>query len=343
MSVIIRSRITKGRPTVLYLDISHDGKRKRVDLKTSDMREAKRIAAEVERDLVLNGWGKGRGEAIRLDDLMRNYLYHSRTTKAAKTTETERDAFAAFFKVIGNPKLGEITADHFERFRAVRIQTVKPSSVNVALRHLKAAFNWAVERGLLRESPAAKVRLNRVPKNLHPRFLSEAEVERLRVEIADDPELLHVVNFALWTGMRRNEIVNVCWSDLDMERRTITVQNRVGFQTKSGRSRVIPINPALHTMLVSIRPVSALPGDRVFPINYWSLGKRFLLSVRRAKIEGKVSLHTLRHTFASHLVMKGVDLASIQEILGHHDVTVTMIYSHVSPEHLARTVDKLPY
>jgi integrase len=343
MSVIIRSKTKDGRVIALYLDISYGGKRKRVALKSIDMREAKKVAADVERRLLTEGWGKGVGEQIKFDQFIDLFLDYSRATKAVKTVITERDSLRAFAKAVGKIELGDIGPQHLEAFRIERLRNVKATSVNVALRHIKAAFNWAVERGLLKESPAAKVRLNRVPKNLHPRFLSEAEVERLRAEIGDDPELLHVVNFGLWTGMRRNEIVNVRWSDIDLDRRTITVQNRVGFQTKSGRSRVIPINPALHTMLSSLLHNEVLPAEHVFPINYWSLGKRFLLAVRRAKIDGKVSLHTLRHTFASHLVMKGVDLASIQEILGHHDVTVTMIYSHVSPQHLARTVEKLPY
>jgi site-specific recombinase XerD len=343
MSVIIRTRITKTRATVLYLDINCGGKRKRVDLETTDMREAKRIAAEVERDLLVKGWGKGKGESVRLDDLMRTYLEHSHATKAAKTAATDRDSFTSFIKVVGNIKVGELAPKHFESYRLERLHEVKASSVNVALRHLKAAFNWAVERGIINESPAAKVHLNRVPRNLHPRFLREEEVERLRAALVDDDDLLRVMNFALWTGARRNEIVHLLWSDIDLDRRTITVQNRIGFQTKSGCSRSIPINPALHEMLMSIKSVGKASTDRVFSIGYWSFGKRFLRAVRRAKIEGKVTLHTLPHTFASHLVMQGVDLASIQEILGHHDVSVTMIYSHLSPEHLARTVEKLPY
>jgi site-specific recombinase XerD len=75
---------------------------------------------------------------------------------------------------------------------------------------------------------------------------------------------------------------------------------------------------------------------------YWSAGKCFLRAVREAKLDGKVSLDTLYYTFTSHLVRQGVDLASIQEILGHFDVTVTMIYAHLAPGHLAKTVEKLP-
>jgi integrase len=280
---------------------------------------------------------------MELKTMIHDYLDYSYATKAPKTASMDRDALRVFMKVVGDLELGDITSAHFEKFRLARLQEISPTSVNVALRHLKAAFNWAVERGLLKHSPAAKVKLNRVPKNLHPRFLSAEEIDRLRQEIEEDTELLQFVNFALWTGMRRDEIVTLEWSEVDLERRVITVRNKAGFRTKSRKSRTVPISPSLHEMLVAMKAASRKSGHRVFEINYWSVGKRFLRAVRAAKLEGKVSLHTLRHTFASHLVMQGVDLASIQEILGHFDVTVTMIYAHLSPGHLARTVEKLPY
>jgi len=71
-------------------------------------------------------------------------------------------------------------------------------------------------------------------------------------------------------------------------------------------------------------------------------GKEFLRATRPQNFT-HVTFIPLRHTFASHLVMQGVDLLSIQEILGHFDVTVTQIYTHLRPEHLAKTTEKLPY
>jgi site-specific recombinase XerD len=96
-------------------------------------------------------------------------------------------------------------------------------------------------------------------------------------------------------------------------------------------------------MLAEMQTVPHTPDDRVFDVDYWSLGQDFRKAVERAGFDGHVSLHTLRHTFASHLIMAGVDLRSVQAMLGHYDVSVTMIYSHLSPGHLAKTVEKLPY
>jgi site-specific recombinase XerD len=119
--------------------------------------------------------------------------------------------------------------------------------------------------------------------------------------------------------------------------------DKVGFRTKSGKSRVVPVNERLAALLTDTQTAPHTPENRVFNVNYWTLGQDFRKAVKRAGFDGHVSLHTLRHTFASHLVMGGVDLRSVQELLGHHDVSVTMIYSHLSPGHLAKTVEKLPY
>lgn len=343
MPVTIRRRKSKTGGTILYLDIYHDGKRKRVNLKTTDMREAKRAKAEVERKLMAEGWTKEKGKALTVEDLSRSYVEYAEAMKAPKTAKMDHDALRDFIKVVGNVKLGSVTSDHIEKFRLVRLQEVAPVSVNVQLRCLKTAFNWAVERNLLKVSPAAKVRLNRVPKNLHPRFLTGEEIHRLRDEIVEDAALSQVVDAALWTGMRRNEIVTLQWADVDLDRNVITVQNKVGFRTKSRKSRAIPINAPLREMLMGMKSANAKPEDKVFSISYWTLGKKFLRATRAAKLHGEVTFHTLRHTFASHLVMQGVDLLSIQEILGHFDVTVTQIYTHLSPEHLANTTAKLPY
>jgi integrase len=224
-----------------------------------------------------------------------------------------------------------------------RLQSIKPSSVNVALRHLKAAFAWAHRKGYLSTNPAAKVKLVRVPQNTHVRYLSATEINELRNAIGENVTLRRIVDFALWTGLRRDEIVHLQWSDISFDRMTITVQNKDGFRTKSGKSRVVPVNAPLATMLEAMRLASGKMDDSVFNVNYWTLGNHFREAVKRAGLDSHISLHTLRHTFASHLIMAGVDLRSVQEMLGHHAVSVTMIYSHLSPDHLAKTVEKLPY
>ena len=103
------------------------------------------------------------------------------------------------------------------------------------------------------------------------------------------------------------------------------------------------MNASLKSLLTRMKPVHMLPSDRVLRISYGWLGRRFKRAVREAGLDESISLHALRHTFASHLIMNGVDITSVQTILGHHSVTVTQIYLHLDPNYLARTVEKLPF
>ena len=342
MAVTIRKRKSKTKGIVLYADIVYNGRRKKVVLETKDLREAQQIAATIERNLIADGWGEPASSKISFDSFVSNYLEYSKASKAHKTYIADRDSLNAFQREEKITNLADINEVHFEHFRLISLARIKPTSVNVALRHLKAAFSWATEHGFLETNPAAKVRLNRIAQNLHPRFLKMEEVERLRQAAMEDTRLLHIINFALWTGMRRKEIITIRWGDVDLERRTIVVQNHGEFRTKSGRSRVIPINASLLALLQEMKR-DCRGSELVFKMDYWVLGKQFSLAAKKAGLGDDVHIHTLRHTFASHLVMQGVDLPSVQQILGHHDISVTMLYSHLSPEHLAHTVEKLPY
>jgi len=342
MPVTVRWRDRKkGR--VYYLDIAHDRRRKKVAIGVVTLREANETAAKVERELLANGWGENAAPSLTLQEFATQYLAESRARKAYNSFRTDRDALQAFQRFIGDIRLDKITEDDVERFRIESQSRVKPASVNVALRHLKAAFAWAHRKGYTGTNPAAKVQLTRVPRNTHLRYLNEAEIQMLREAIGDDTDLRRVVDFALWMGLRRDEIVHLQWSDIDLERQTVTVQNKDGFRTKSGKSRVVPMNAPLAAMMTEMQAAPHASDDRVFNVNYWTLGQDFRKAVKRSGFDGRVSLHTLRHSFASHLIMAGVDLRSVQEMLGHHDVSVTMIYSHLSPGHLAKTVEKLPY
>ena len=330
----------KGR--TYFLDIVHDGRRKKVSLGPVSSREAREIAARTERELLLNGWPDDKPGNLTFSEFMTQYFDYCIATKSGSTVKTDRYALQTFAKYIGNAQLSEITTDKIEEFRLYLLRKVKPNSVNVVLRHLKSAMSWAAQRGLISASPAAKVKLNRVPRNTHMRFLDDAEIQRLRDAIGDDLQLRRVVDFALWTGLRRNEIVNLQWSDVDLNRKVLIVQNKAGFRTKSGKSRSVPINSQLEEMLNVMKAAGARHGDHVFPLNYWTLGQHFRRVARAAGLDG-FNLHTLRHTFASHLIMAGAVIRSVQELLGHHDISVTMIYSHLSRDHLTATVEKLKY
>lgn len=143
-----------------------------------------------------------------------------------------------------------------------------------------------------------------------------------------------IVQIAIHSGMRRGEIVNLQWKDIDLKERRIIVEN-----TKNNERRVIPMNDTLYQVFKSL-PVH-LHSERVFPdINGKMVTVAFERACKRAGI-GDFRFHDLRHTFASYLTMGGGNIRTVQTLLGHKDLRMTMRYSHLSPEHLRDAVTTL--
>lgn len=149
-----------------------------------------------------------------------------------------------------------------------------------------------------------------------------------------------MLEFLYATGMRVSELVELPISGLDLDEAFVTVFG------KGSKERLVPVGtPALravHRYLAEVRPglEKGKGQGRVFlnargrPIGrtaVWALVKE---SARRAGIRKAVSPHTLRHTFATHLLEGGADLAAVQELLGHADISTTQIYTHVDREYL---------
>ena len=161
------------------------------------------------------------------------------------------------------------------------------------------------------------------------------EIDRLLRECSG--HLNPIVIVALNTGMRRGEILNLKWENVDTNQRLIYIMG-----SKSGEKREIPINNLLLELLKRLRRSSK--SDYVFSHKdgspFGKVDKSFRSACKRAGIKD-LRFHDLRHTFASHLVMSGVDLKTIQELLGHKSLEMTLRYAHLSPDHKRKAVDNL--
>ena len=181
------------------------------------------------------------------------------------------------------------------------------------------------------------------------RFLSmKWEFEQIMKKVTSS--LLKDVFIALfYTGMRAGELVNLKWSDIDLPLKTITIRNTKEFSTKGKKDRSIPINDKLLPVLQKRFPkvINIKCQQYVFEriigvklsINY--LSKRFKKAVRASKLNEQIHLHSLRHSFASNLVQKGVSLYVVKELLGHEDLKTTQIYSHLQQQNLIDAVNLL--
>lgn len=211
------------------------------------------------------------------------------------------------------------------------------AQVNREMSVLKHFFNKCVEWEMLDVNPFKRGRsLMFQEKREHIRFLTSEEASRLLEECKT---IRPIIQAAILTGMRLNEILTLQWDQVYNGQIHIKAQD-----AKSKKAREIAINDALGALLAELEEIN---GDRSPYVFIQKDGRRFL-SVRtaflnackRAGIEN-FRFHDLRHTFASQLVMAGADLPSVQKLLGHSDIKMTMRYAHLAPGHLQDTVNKL--
>jgi integrase len=272
------------------------------------------------------------------DELMKRYL----AEHAAKKSEPRHyqgyaKNLTAFF---GGRILAEITPKLIAEYKALRYAAgLKPASINRELASLKKAFNLAVrEWEWCRENPVSKVSMER-ENNQRDRWLSVEEEAGLLQACA--PWLQDLVTFALHTGLRMGEILELTWRGVDVSRRTVMV-----FRSKNGERRTLPVNETVLSVLKQKSKVRSLGTDLVFCSQVFTsmesghLRRSFRLALGKAKIED-FHFHDLRHTFATRLVQAGVDLYKVQRLLGHKSPIMTQRYAHHYPESLRDGVEIL--
>ena len=154
-----------------------------------------------------------------------------------------------------------------------------------------------------------------------------------------------MVIFAVLTGMRRGEITNLRWQDVDLTRKLLAIQSNPTFKTKSGKRRTIPLNETALYILSARHGKET--SEYVFTLNGKKISEGWLTHAFKKAVydlrlpDDRLHFHSLRHTFASWLVQEGVSIYAVKELLGHSDVKTTQVYSHLQPGELHSTVNKI--
>jgi len=235
--------------------------------------------------------------------------------------------------------LSQISPKMIEHFKSSRIDKneVAPSTVNRDLACLKRIYNLAIRWGFAENNPVNKVDFFKENSG-RLKYLATEEISLL-LSVCP-PYLRDIVEFVIHTGLRRGELFSLKWSDIDLKNKLLILKN-----TKNNEERVIPLNDIalnvlrrvprqLHSEYVFTSPATKT-GSQIIDIK-----KSFKTALEKAGIKD-FRFHDLRHTFASHLIMAGVDLTTVKELMGHKDIRMTLRYSHLSPDHKKRGVDML--
>lgn len=195
-----------------------------------------------------------------------------------------------------------------------------PTTVNLELRILRAFWNWLIERELASYNPAAKQKGVKVPEK-RPRGLGRDVVDKLLSVCISTRDKL-IILLPLTTGMRGIELARLQWTDIDWENDMIHLD---GERTKTGKSRSLPLREDVKKLLAEFvaKRVYVFPSRTGDPRK---LQTAFNGIVKRAELYPKPTLHALRHTFATLLLRSGLDIYSVQKLMGHTQISTTTIY-----------------
>jgi integrase len=357
------------RNGVFHVRYQKNGKWTKKSLKTRKRAEAQIGLARFLRALEERPASVLVDRKVTFRQLADEYLVHARSHKARKWYETQKFFIERnMVEHFGPDRLvTEITSRDIEAYQRERYgakkwygrDSVKASTVNRELACLKAMFRKAEEWGYVAVSPARRVKP--LPKDdLHKeRFLSVEEypillgaAEGVARELRSDqfqalPEFIAV---ACHTGLRKQELLNMEFSDIDFGRRVLRVRNkpRISFRIKNYQERHIPLSDVAIDALLRLLERKHPDCDFVFHRKgrrWKSIDEAFAMAVDRSDIRNdppeNVTIHTLRHTAASHWAMMGIPLRVIQQLLGHRNLSTTERYAHLAPDTMADVVRQM--
>lgn len=371
MGDVVR-RGSKDRPRfyIRFLDV--DGERRQRAAKgATTLAEARRVLAAIELRVTQGKVGieevqqlspeEQQRTSITVKELCEKFLAEYRSPKLKDPSRYTREARSILsvrvWPHLGNRLAGSVGHLDVERMRdLLTAQETKsgdpqlsPRSVAMALAVLSKVYNWARRAGHVAcANPVAGCDRPQSQPSLD--YLSKIEVAQLMTWTeAQAPNLHPMIATAVFTGLRKGELFGLRWQDIHLEAGRLDVMRSYRLLPKSGKVRHLPIHPELARILRgwSERCPASAEG-LVFPVNgrmgdrYEGLGLDEALEAAKCHVPSK-PWHALRHTFASHFMMAGGNILTLQKLLGHSSVAMTMVYAHLAPDFMAGEVARMSF
>lgn len=281
--------------------------RKRFKTRTEATRYERHAIGQMEQD---KDWIPEAKDIRKLPELINTwYQLHGRTLKDGKRV---RNRLLIISTRMGNPIASSVDNNSWVKYRAKRLEDATPKTLNNEQGFIIAVYNKLFELGEI--SYGSKI--NNVKKikitDRKVKFLTDIEIQDL-IEVIEHEDTKQAVKLCLSTGARWGEVKRLEASQL--------VDNKLTLNSKSTKNRTIPIKEELAQQITP--PLMA--SEKLFKKG---------IQAANIKLDKGQNTHILRHTFASHFTINGGNILTLQRILGHSDIRMTMIYSHLAPDHL---------
>ena len=238
----------------------------------------------------------------------------------------------------GVDNLGDVSRNTINFYiRKLKESKLAPTSITRKIASIRGFFKWTASMNILEKNPASTIEQPKIPQRL-PKVISIKEIEEILRSNLSSIQFV-IIELLYSCGLRVSELVNLKLNDIDINSKYVRCFG------KGSKERIIPLGKKAIEALTKYIP------EREFYLKKYNLATKKLLVLENGRIANRqdiytfihergklihknISPHTLRHSFATHLLENGADLRIVQELLGHSDVSTTQLYTHISKKRL---------
>lgn len=278
---------------------------------------------------------KKKKDIVSLDSVALDY-YHSKENHNRNNKLSRRKYEMHIAPMFGKKDIKSITAEDTQKLQAIKLKEFAPKTVNTILGELSVIFNYAIDKNIIAQNPLKKVKSLRVD-NVRERYLSKEEVFVLLDYTKSDEQLYIFTLLALTTGARVGAICKITPRDINFDMKTISVldeKNSEKYTSFLGSDELEKLLKKRVQKLKLDTPI--LKENEANLYDQIKLKARTVLdrlfNDENIDAKHKVVIHTLRHTFASHLAINGTPIFTIQKLLNHKDIRMTLRYAKLAPD-----------
>ena len=350
--VIFRDSFTNGKPDKTYYIRFKDDTNKTVELKIGKYSEGIREAyCNQKRNEIITKQRNGEEPPLIAQKKKRQILYIDIIANDYFSQKTDRTIKSYYinhillffknyhFESITNNDILKFTALLKEKNGIRTNEQIAPKTINTILNILKSIIKYALKNDLIKNDFSKYITLNDID-NARERFLTKEEIELLYNESKDDEIIYLYFKLALNTGARLATLQNICKKDIDFTHNLITLKdfkNNSTYKTFLNSQLKELLQNRVENIKINDKILGTYPQLRIKNIldNLFNQG----MDVNDRK--NRVVFHTLRHTFASHLAINGTPIFTIQKLMNHKDITMTMRYAKLAPDSGREAIENL--
>jgi integrase len=281
---------------------------------------------------------KDRCQIVYLSNLEREVIKYIKIDLSNQTIDIYKRCFKNLMKILSDKPIENYSIRDMEKYKSLRIKTVKKTSVNIEVRCIKTIFQKAVHLGFLESNPLRGLKQFEIPEQEILAF-DEKQIKQILDKCCN--KIKDIVIFALYTGMRLNEILHLQWNDIDFENRSIKIVNKDTHTIKNKKNENIPLNIELISLLQKMK-INNINGY-LWNLKKDNVSKIFKKLLKSLHFHEKYHFHCLRHTFITNMARQGVSPLLIMKIARHSDLSTTMRYVHFMGQDLHSAVNSVSY